>query len=163
MSKGVQKIQVPGIAKAFDVFCDDITGDFPWIVIQRRVSRRVDFNRSWEDFKKGFGDVNGDYFIGLEAIHRLTSTQPYELYVYLEAFNGVLGFAQYTYLKVADERQGYRLINLGKFSGTVVDALSASVDKMFSTYDRDYDSVYNKHLAREAGSAWWYPRTPAAW
>lgn len=31
------------------------------------------FNKPWEDYKKGFGDMDKDYWIGLETLYELTS------------------------------------------------------------------------------------------
>ena len=33
-------------------------------VIQRRVDGEVDFNRTWEEYEDGFGDINHGYWIG---------------------------------------------------------------------------------------------------
>ncbi|XP_012938614.1 angiopoietin-related protein 7-like [Aplysia californica] len=55
------------------VVCDTVTDQGGWIVIQRRVSADVDFFRGWEDYKNGFGDLHGNFWLGLEKIHQLTS------------------------------------------------------------------------------------------
>ena len=33
-------------------------------VIQRRIDGEVDFNRTWEEYEDGFGDINHGYWIG---------------------------------------------------------------------------------------------------
>lgn len=55
------------------VFCEvDIVGDDVWTVVLRRdVEGNVSFNRNFEEYKKGFGDFNGDFFLGLENLHQL--------------------------------------------------------------------------------------------
>ena len=33
----------------------------------------VDFNRTWNEYRNGFGVATGDYWLGLEHIHQITS------------------------------------------------------------------------------------------
>lgn len=33
-------------------------------VIQKRFNGLVDFDRTWEDYKRGFGSVSGEYWLG---------------------------------------------------------------------------------------------------
>jgi len=41
-------------------------------VIQRRVNRLADFDTQWEEYKKGFGDVNADFWLGeMNGVYRL--------------------------------------------------------------------------------------------
>lgn len=161
-SLGIQTIQVKGIAEPFQVFCDNITSDFPWIVMQRRVSRSVDFNRNWISFTNGFGDVDDNYFIGLEKIYRLTSTQPYELYIHLENFKSQIGYARYSYFRISSLQYKYQLVDLGNFTGNVFNALSENRNARFSTYDKDNDMSYRFHCAKMQKSAWWFNQCPAA-
>ena len=42
--------------------------------IQRRINNSVDFDRDWYDYVTGFGDVDGNFWLGLEEIHQLTTT-----------------------------------------------------------------------------------------
>ncbi|XP_059175174.1 ficolin-2-like [Physella acuta] len=52
--------------------CDTKTDGGGWIVIQRRVKGDVSFIRNWSDYKKGFGTLNGDYWLGNDWISNLT-------------------------------------------------------------------------------------------
>ncbi|GFR92132.1 ficolin-1 [Elysia marginata] len=63
--------------------CDTMTDQGGWIVIQRRTNADVDFYRGWEDFKNGFGDIRGNFWLGNENIHRITTSGHYELRVEL--------------------------------------------------------------------------------
>ncbi|KAM8713204.1 hypothetical protein ACLKA7_013505 [Drosophila subpalustris] len=161
-SVGIQTIQVKGISEPFQVFCDSITSDYPWIVMQRRVSRTVDFNKDWKSFSHGFGDVDGNYFIGLDKVYRLTSTQPYELYIHMESFKGQIGYARYSYFKISGYYYNYQLLELGNFKGNVSNAMSESLKAQFSNYEKDNDNNYRLNCAKMHESAWWFRSCPAS-
>ncbi|XP_071795634.1 coagulation factor VIII-like [Asterias amurensis] len=56
------------------VFCD-MTKHTGWIVFQRRVNGSVNFNRSWAEYKKGFGSMDGEFWLGNEILHKLTDAE----------------------------------------------------------------------------------------
>ncbi|KAL7976121.1 hypothetical protein Chor_008369 [Crotalus horridus] len=56
---GVFDIQPPG-GQAFKVFCDMDEGG--WTVIQRRQDGSVDFDRLWDAYKDGFGNLTGGWW-----------------------------------------------------------------------------------------------------
>ncbi|XP_033251357.1 angiopoietin-related protein 7-like [Drosophila miranda] len=66
----------------FLVSCEGLTAAGPgWMAIHRRLDGSVNFYRNWDQYRKGFGKLNGEFFIGLKKLHRLTSSQPHELYI----------------------------------------------------------------------------------
>ncbi|XP_034480326.1 ficolin-1-like [Drosophila innubila] len=149
-SLGVHAIKVPDF-DAFDVLCDN-----GWTVIQQRVNGSLDLDRNWDSYRKGFGCFDGDFFLGLEKIHHLTKNKPHELYIYLESLIGIKTWARYDHFEITDENDGYRLINLGVFSGNATkDAMRHHENQKFSTEDRDNDSV-PWNCAKIYNSGWWY-------
>ena len=88
-----------------------------WTVFQRRQDSSVDFYRGWQDYKDGFGNSNGNFWLGLDKIHRLVRSGQNVLRVDLTDWNGDTAYAKYGKFSVASESDGYRLI-IGSYSGT---------------------------------------------
>ena len=101
---------------AFDVFCDQTTAGGGWTVFQKRMNGSIDFYRDWADYKRGFGNLNGEFWLGLDKIHRLTSSGGYKLRVDLEDFAGNAVYAEYHSFEVKSEGTKYQL-SIGNYSG----------------------------------------------
>ena len=78
-------------------------------VFQRRFDGSVDFYRDWNDYKHGFGSVNGEFWLGNDNIHSLTNSGNYILRIDMEAFNGETSFAEYVGFSVDAESTNYTL------------------------------------------------------
>ena len=68
-------------------------------VIQRRGDYgepRENFTRDWQDYKNGFGDLNAEFWFGLDYMSRLTLENQMILRVDLEAHDGRTAVAEYT-------------------------------------------------------------------
>ena len=53
-------------------------------MFQKRYNGAVDFFRAWDDYKRGFGNLNGEFWLGLDKIHRLTAKNRKKLRVDLD-------------------------------------------------------------------------------
>ena len=93
-----------------------------WTVFQRRLDGSVDFYRAWESYKNGFGDLNSEFWLGNDNLHRLTASGDVMLRVDLEDFDGNITYAKYTTFQVADEADKYR-ITIGGYNGTAGDSM----------------------------------------
>lgn len=130
------------------------TANGGWTIIQRRINGSEDFYRNWEDYVKGFGKMNGEFFIGLEKIHHLTTRdRPQELYIILEDFQGVRKYARYQTFRVDSADTQYKL-HVGGYSGTAGDSFSKHNGYTFSTKDRGRTT----DCAKEYKAGWWYHR-----
>ncbi|KAL9985717.1 hypothetical protein ACROYT_G008155 [Oculina patagonica] len=159
---GVYTIDPDG-SGAFDVYCDQTTAGGGWTVFQKRLDGSVDFYRGWADYKRGFGNLNGEFWLGLDKVNRLTKTTKNELRVDLEDTAGKTAYAEYDMFAVTSERTKYQL-SLGTYSGTAGDSFSGHRGQSFTTKDRDNDSaperflffstlVASKPLAKPAGKS----------
>ena len=103
----------------FDVYCDQENAGGGWTVFQKRLTGSVDFYRNWSDYKRGFGDLSGEFWLGLNKIHRLTNQTKSKLRVDLEDFDGKTAYAEYDTFVVAERRaEMYRLSVGGTLSET---------------------------------------------
>jgi len=100
----------------FYVYCDQKTDGGGWTVIQKRLDGSVDFEQGWADYKRGFGNLNGEFWLGLDKIHRLTKEGRNRIRIELEDIEGKTAYAEYDMFAVASENDKYRL-RLGSYSG----------------------------------------------
>ena len=105
----------PDNQSAFNVFCKQTTAGGGWTVFQKRINGSVDFNLNWSDYKHGFGNLSGEFWLGLDRIHRLTSDNNSVLQVDMEDFEGGSAYAEYSSFGVRSEHDKYRLI-LGSYN-----------------------------------------------
>nr|XP_053640454.1 microfibril-associated glycoprotein 4-like [Cherax quadricarinatus] len=160
--KGSGKYQV--FPFTFLVYCDMSTHGGGWTVVQRRKLQEVqeDFDRGWADYRNGFGNLDGEMWLGLEPLHQLTYSASYELRV--DMFDYQLGhlYAHYKNFRVGPESDGYRLLATN-YSGDAGDALSIFHSGLrFSTLDRDQDLARNKSCAQDKEGGWWFHACYAA-
>ncbi|KAK3596791.1 hypothetical protein CHS0354_036629 [Potamilus streckersoni] len=77
-TSGIYLISPANEGMPFRVFCQ-MEGGESSLVFQRRLNGQVDFYRTWEDYKQGFGDLSGEFWLGNEKLHLLTKARKYKL------------------------------------------------------------------------------------
>ena len=77
----------------------------------------INFYRRWDIYKKFFGEINGEYWLGNDVIHQLTEAHDQKLKIELMYYYE-LQFADYSTFWIENEAQKYRLTVSG-FSGAV--------------------------------------------
>ncbi|XP_035684441.1 tenascin-X-like [Branchiostoma floridae] len=136
-----------------EVWCDMETDGGGWIVFQRRQDGSVDFWRRWREYRAGFGENTGEFWLGNENIHRLSHQGDYQLRIDLaDGTDAVYG--EWDNFKLGSESDLYKL-NIGEYSGTSGDSLTYHNNRPFSTRDKDND-VALSHCAFAYHGAWWY-------
>ena len=92
------------------MYCDQTTAGGGWIVFQKRLDGSVDFNRTWEYYKHGFGNFTGEFWLGLDKIYRLTRNMTKNmLRLDLGIATGKTVHAEYGWFGIGNETATYRL------------------------------------------------------
>jgi len=132
-----------------------------WIVFQQRIDGKLSFQRDWNDYKQGFGNWAGEYWMGLEKIYQLTTSGGWRLR--LELKNGIdelWSDHEYDTFFIDSETNGYALhVSMTGF-GTEDDVLNIVGPNYhngmkFSTIDRDND-CYSGSCASSHKGGFWY-------
>ena len=140
---------------------DTVSTRFRWTVVCRRFDGSGDFNRSWIEYKNGFGDVSGEAWLGNEYLHYLTNTRSYKLRFDLEDWDGNTAYAEYSSIVVTSEADQYRLL-LGDYSGTSsfypdddrYDGFLYHNNSQFSTFDQDNAESGLNCAVHSSGGFW---------
>ena len=131
------------------------------LLIQQNLDGSNFFNRSWAEFKVGFNNSRGDYWLGNDLLHRLTNNARYKLRCLVHAeSSGTVYEANYGTFLVGSESNNYTL-TVARYSGNAGDSMSYHNGMMFSTYDRDNDLVEDvnwQHCAHYLGGGFWFNR-----
>ena len=85
-------------------------------MFQRRIDGSEDFYREWSDYKNGFGNLTGEFWLGLDKIHRLTASGQNVLRVDLESFENERRYAIFKTFLVGNETEDY-ILNVGQYTG----------------------------------------------
>ncbi|XP_071963311.1 ficolin-2-like [Antedon mediterranea] len=144
----------------FRVYCDMDTDGGGWTVFQRREDGSMNFYRNWAAYKAGFGNVNGEHWLGNDNIHRLTSDGHFELRVDMSTFEGGSAYAHYDNFRIGDERSNY-ILTFGTYSGNAGDSLAQHNNQKFSIFDQDNDS--SSTMTRLHDHVLWISKEPGGY
>jgi Fibrinogen beta and gamma chains, C-terminal globular domain len=76
---------------------------------------QFDWNRPWTDYKHGFTSSSG-YWLGLEAVHQLTTFNSYRLLIAFFCTDGMQHVVEYGSFKIGDEMSTNYTINISRFA-----------------------------------------------
>ena len=139
------------------VYCDMTTDGGGWIVIQRnKKDSSVNFNKTWNDYEKGFGNLTTEFWYGLAAINCLTQRGQWEMRVDYQFSNQTWSYLHYNQFSVGSASEEYPL-TVGGFTGVGTDSFASHPlnGMKFSTTDNDNDK-YRGNCAANDKSGWWF-------
>ena len=159
----VYKIHGPRFSE-INVFCDQTSQGGGWTVILRRQDGSANFQRSWKEYKDGFGKLWTEFWFGNENMHDLTkpsfAPKKSELLIdMIQKGQSKQVYARYDIFEIGDEASKY-VLKISGPSGTAPrsDSFSSYHNNMkFSTYDSDNDITSTRHCSRGFGRVgWWF-------
>lgn len=103
-------------------------------MLQRRLKGSINFNRKWIDFKKGFGFLGTEFWLGNDKIAFLTNQKQYELRLEIQNDAGQFYHLSYDNFRISDEWGGYSLSSVKSYRGTA------------GTFETRYRVIYFEHF-----------------
>ena len=79
-------------------------------MFQRRQDGTLSFNRGWLEYKFGFGNLYGEFWLGNEMLHYLSTQKNYLLRIDMWDWEGHRAYAEYKHFKVKPEKHKYTLV-----------------------------------------------------
>ncbi|NWQ77703.1 ANGL3 protein, partial [Columbina picui] len=149
---GVYTIK-PNGSEAFDVYCEMKFGS-SWTVIQNRVDGSLDFNQTWDAYANGFGDLNEEFWLGLNKTYSITKQGDYILRIELQDWKDNKRFIEYAF-SLGGLETNYTL-QLSRISGSIPNALPEQTELRFSTVDQDPDTINNFNCPENFLGGWWH-------
>uniref|UniRef100_A0A5F5PX11 Angiopoietin-2 n=2 Tax=Equus TaxID=9789 RepID=A0A5F5PX11_HORSE len=154
-TNGIYTLTFPNSTEEIKAYCDMETGGGGWTIIQRREDGSVDFQRTWKEYKAGFGNPSGEYWLGNEFVSQVTNQQRYVLKIHLKDWEGNEAYSLYEHFYLSSEEFNYR-IHLKGLTGTAGKISSISQPgNDFSTKDADNDKCICKCSQMLTGG-WWF-------
>jgi len=129
------------------------------VLVQQNLDGSKFFNRSWAEFKVGFGIPSGNYWLGNDELSQLTLTGRYKVRFNLQqADTGSWYYVDYNTFRVQSEADNYKMYVSG-YSGNAAESFRYHNHNvmMFSTYDRDNDRS-SSNCAASRGGGFWHKR-----
>jgi len=131
------------------------------ILMQQHFGGTTFFNRSWQEFKDGFGNTSDNYWIGNDRLHQLTKDGRYKLRIdLLSNFNRLWYWAEYDRVSVGNELSDYQLF-VADYSGNAGDGMTVdNVDgynlngAKFNTYN--HHSINARCINTNNVGGFWY-------
>ncbi|XP_026998312.1 angiopoietin-related protein 4 [Tachysurus fulvidraco] len=153
-ASGVYRLQ-PQDSSPIHVYCQ-MTSDAGWTIIQRRHDGSVDFDQLWNEYQNGFGNLDGEFWLGLEKMYHVTKDEDFILKIQMTDWRNELQSVQYR-IHLNGEHSNYSLQILESSDGNLESSLSTESSSLpFSTRDRDNDRKHDFNCAKHLSGGWWF-------
>ncbi|XP_063915102.1 ficolin-2-like [Zophobas morio] len=150
---GIYTIRPPRASQPFKVQCDMDTRGGGWTYVMRRFDGSQDFYLNWTDYKDGFGNLEGEFWLGLKHLHELTGTKPNELLFVLTDWDDKTVYSHFKKFSVGNEEESYLIKVIQGYSGDGGVSFTSHLNWRFNTLDKQ--DTYGSCVETYHGP-WWY-------
>ncbi|XP_046546273.1 fibrinogen-like protein 1 [Haliotis rubra] len=162
--KGLFYILPPTASSPFKVMCNMKYGGKVYLMRKDATYPYVDFNRTWEEYRDGFGDLtlDGNFWLGNEKIFLISTYRDMKLNIQMYHNSD---FYQHFYkqFKVLNESSGYKASYIHHFGNSkhnfthyLDNCMKDQNEMLFTSIDRDNDLKNGENCAQIRLSGWWY-------
>ncbi|CAF1497064.1 unnamed protein product, partial [Rotaria sordida] len=84
---------------------------YEWFLIQNRQTNYINFNRTWVEYRRGFGNILNqiDFWIGNENLYWLTNNYHCRLKIELTDWHNETRIAMYESFRISNHKDDYRI------------------------------------------------------
>ncbi|XP_060561522.1 microfibril-associated glycoprotein 4-like [Ruditapes philippinarum] len=152
---GIYDVRLWNTSRVIPVYCDFDTDTGGWTVFQYRFNGSVDFYRNFSDYERGFGSLDGEFWLGLENIYEMVSRGKTELRLDLTAADGTSVYETFQNFSIGENP--YYTLHIDEGVGTAGDSrgLSYHNGSHFSTFDMNRDGSFIDCAIDDHGG-WWH-------
>ncbi|XP_028589081.2 angiopoietin-related protein 3 [Podarcis muralis] len=151
-SSGIYSIKPRG-SEAFNVYCE-IKAESAWTVIQNRSDGSLDFNQTWENYMNGFGNLDGEFWLGLQKIYSIVNQGDHILRIELEDSRANQRYIEYTFTMGGSETDYTAL--LSRITGNIPNVLPEQKEVKFSTKDHNSNTERKVNCPENNSGGWWH-------
>ncbi|XP_053104290.1 angiopoietin-related protein 3 [Hemicordylus capensis] len=151
-SNGIYSVK-PNGSKAFNVYCE-MKSESSWTVIQNRSNGSLDFNKTWESYMNGFGNLDGEFWLGLHKIYSIVDQGDYILRIELEDWRNNKRYIEYTFTMGGPETD--YAVRLSKITGNIPSALPEEKEMKFCTKDHGNNTERTINCPESDSGGWWF-------
>jgi hypothetical protein len=91
-----------------------------WLIIQNRQTNHINFNRTWLEYRRGFGNIlnQTDFWLGNDNLYWLTNNYQCRLKIELTDWYNETRLAIYELFRISNQHDDYR-IQIDGYNGNI--------------------------------------------
>ncbi|XP_063915254.1 fibrinogen-like protein 1 [Zophobas morio] len=152
VNSGLYIIQPSRAREPFTVLCDMDTQGGGWVHFMRRFNGSQNFYLNWTDYRNGFGELDREFWLGLEHLYEFTGDVPKEL-LFVFIYENKTDYSHFKKFSIGSEGESYAVRSVENYSEDGEQTVTTDLNWKFSTLDRQ--GVYGS-CAKTYRGPWWY-------